>query len=92
MGGATILQVDYAEGKVLLDSSVATATVTFTYASKVQTSNLYISPSNYGTIKVRDVLDLRASLSANSIHADCVFLSDKDVSEFAFDAANFCPK
>jgi Fe-S cluster assembly iron-binding protein IscA len=87
-GGATISQVNYAEGKIQLSSSVSTATITFSYANKVQTSGLYMSPANYGTIKVRDVLNMRATLSANSIHADCVFLSDADVSEFAYDAGN----
>jgi len=87
VSGATIKSVDYYEGKILLTSSVPAATVTFNYSNRLKDSGLYAPVYDAGTLKVWDVLQIRAKMIENSLTPDVLVVHDRDLPGLLYDAS-----
>jgi len=83
--GATISSVDYYDGKVLLESSVSAATVTFLYSNRCKDTGLVVDASNKSSLTTWDILNLRATLLASSVNPDIVLVNSKEVSTVLYD-------
>ena len=84
VNGGTIASVDYEKGSIILDASIP-STITYTYSSVANGTGYHMASTSAKTISIKDVLTMRGSLNANSIHPDVLIINDIDVTNFVYD-------
>ncbi len=83
-GTGTIDAVDYYDGKISFNGSIAGSTVTFTYSDNRTVKD----SSGKGTLKLSDILDLKGTMNANTIYPDMLFINPIDMTNFVKDTLN----
>jgi len=87
VSGATIESVDYYDGKVKLTGSVSAATVTFLYSNRCKSTGLVRDATTKGSVTVKDILELRASMIESSIYPDIMIIHSSDLPSLMSDGA-----
>ena len=89
LSAGTISSVDYYDGKVLLASSIAACTVTFTYSNRCSTlgTSLLQDATGKQTLTVSDVFTLKNSMVDKTIAPDVMLLNSKDMKNLLADAS-----
>jgi len=83
--GATIKSVDYYDGKVLLESSVAAATVVFEYANRCKETGLYVDAKAKGSLSSWDMLIARAKMIGKNYTPTAAIFHDTDIPSLLYD-------